>query len=74
MTPEDLKKWREEHFYSQQQLADALGVTNICVSRWEIGMRNIPSFLALALRALELEGGEQKIKGMKTKKGRKVKK
>jgi len=69
MTPEQLKEWRKSYEYSQIELAKALGVTNVCVSRWEIGMRNIPTFLHLALKWLELEkGDEPKMKGKKTKK------
>jgi hypothetical protein len=37
----------------------------LTVSRWERGVREIPSFLHLALRCLELEGGEIKAKGKK---------
>jgi transcriptional regulator with XRE-family HTH domain len=58
MTPEELKTWRKQEGYTQQRLADALGVTKVTVGRWETGVRHIPSFLALTLRALELEGGE----------------
>ena len=58
MTPNELKTWRKVNGYSQNQLAGALGVTNICVSRWERGVRKIPSFLHLALDALECKGGE----------------
>jgi len=66
MNPEELKTWRKKNGYSQLELANILGVTNICISRWENGAREIPSFLHLALRCLELEGGElQKIEGAK---------
>ncbi|HWR58781.1 MAG TPA: helix-turn-helix transcriptional regulator [Thermodesulfovibrionales bacterium] len=66
MTPEELTQWRERSGYSQIQLANALGVTNVCISRWENGARKIPAFLHLALRCLELEGGElHKVKGKK---------
>lgn len=68
MTPEDLKRWRQSNVYSQQRLADALGVFQVTVARWETGVRKIPSFLALALRALELEGGERKPRETKTEK------
>ena len=69
MTPEELTTWRERTGYSQLALGEALGVTNVCISRWENGARKIPSFLHLALRCLELERGEKEMKG-KTKKQR----
>lgn len=68
MTPENLKAWRKKNGYTQETLARALGVIKLTVSRWETGDRHIPSFLALALRALELEGGEEKPRETKTKK------
>ena len=58
MTPEDLKQWRELNGYTQQELATALGIYQVSVARWETGVRKIPSFLHLALRCLEQEGGE----------------
>ena len=67
MTPEDLKRWRELNGYSQQGLANALGVFQVSVARWETGVRKIPSFLHLALRCLELEGGES-IEGRRKRK------
>ena len=66
MTPQDLKKWREKNGYTQRQLAKALGVITISVSRWERGVREIPSFLHLALFGLECmgkKGGEQQKRG-----------
>ncbi|MDA8325127.1 MAG: helix-turn-helix domain-containing protein [Nitrospiraceae bacterium] len=65
MTPAELKKWREEHGYSQGQLARALEVHVMTVSRWERGFREIPSFLHLALECISM-------KGTKTKKERRV--
>ena len=59
MTPDKLKLWRNKHAYSQGDLAKALKVIPLTVSRWERGVREIPSFLHLALRCLELEGGEK---------------
>ena len=71
MEADELKKWRESNGYSQARLAKALGVVVMTVSRWETGTRSIPSFLHLALRCLELEGGDSN-KG-KTKKERRRK-
>jgi len=71
MTHIELKKWRSDHNYSQSQLAKALGTHVMTVSQWERNIRTIPTFLHLALRCLELEGGES-IKG-KSKKERRTK-
>jgi transcriptional regulator with XRE-family HTH domain len=71
MTHNELKKWRSDHNYSQSQLAKALGTHVMTVSQWERNIRTIPSFLHLALRCLEVEGGES-TKG-KTKKERRTK-
>jgi len=68
MTSDELKQWREVNGYSQARLAKALGVAVMTVSRWERGVRAIPSFLRLALRCLELEGGDRG----NVKRGRKV--
>jgi transcriptional regulator with XRE-family HTH domain len=68
MTPQILKTWRQGNGYSQSQLAKALNVATMTVSRWERGVREIPPFLHLALRCLELEGGESKTRSMKTEK------
>jgi len=68
MTNNELKKWREEHNYSQSQLAKALGTHVMTVSQWERNIRTIPTFLHLALRCLELEGGET-VKGKTKRKG-----
>jgi transcriptional regulator with XRE-family HTH domain len=63
MTPEDLKKWRFKNGYSQSQLAKRLNVDIMTVSRWERGKRaGIPSYLQLALRALECEQKMEKEK------------
>ena len=62
MTPQELKKWRDKNGYSQSQLAKALDVITLSVSRWERGVREIPSFLHLALFGLECmgkKGGEE---------------
>lgn len=53
MTKEELRTWRDATGYSQGQLAKALDVSVVTVSRWETGTRSVPSFLMLALRQLE---------------------
>ena len=58
MKPTALVKWRKKNGYSQITLGKALGVATITVYRWEKGMREIPSFLWLALKSLERKGGE----------------
>jgi len=58
MTSGDLKQWRKQNEYTQHSLAKALQVSHITIARWETDVRKIPSFLHLALRCLELEGGE----------------
>lgn len=66
MTPKELKAWRKKNGYSQGKLAKVLGVASLSVSRWERGVRQIPSFLHLALECLKLKGGEiKKVKGKK---------
>jgi DNA-binding XRE family transcriptional regulator len=66
MTPEDLKSWRKAHGYSQAALARALGVIPLTVTRWEMGVRKIPPFLAITLYGLECKGGEKKPRETKT--------
>jgi len=56
MKPLQLTKWRKKYRYSQKNLAEALGVAEVTVFRWEKAMRKIPPFLHLALGYLELEG------------------
>jgi transcriptional regulator with XRE-family HTH domain len=72
MTPEHLKKWRTEHGYTQVTLSEALKTHSMTISQWERGIREIPSFLHLALDALECKKkGVKKGKGTKkTKKER----
>lgn len=49
-----LVQWRQTLGYTQQQLADALGVSQNTVSRWESGIKPIgnPVMLRLALERL----------------------
>lgn len=83
MTGKELQAWRVKNRYSQTQLAKALGVITLTVSRWEREDRAIPPFLHLALKSLPKKGGEirkgrpaVKVSRTKTKmkKERKVKK
>ena len=60
LNPSGLVEWRKRNGYSQVKLSKALRVANITVYRWEKGMREIPSFLHLALKYLEENGGEEK--------------
>ncbi|MEW6214964.1 MAG: helix-turn-helix transcriptional regulator [Nitrospirota bacterium] len=72
MNPEELTTWRTKHGLSQEALANILGVTKACISRWESGHRKIPAFLHIALECLKVKkGGGLKLKGRKMKrKGR----
>lgn len=63
MTPNELVEWRKRNEHSQITLGKELGVTTITVYRWEKGMREIPPFLHLALKYLELKGGDELEKG-----------
>jgi transcriptional regulator with XRE-family HTH domain len=74
MEPADLISWRKKNQYTQKRLAQALGVAEMTIYRWENTMRGIPTFLHLALRCLELEGGEVKrSRGMNAKTRKEVK-
>lgn len=71
VTSKQLIAWRGENAYSQGQLARVLGVDVMSVSRWERNIVKIPPFLHLALKWLEKEGGELKVKGTMIKKTKK---
>lgn len=63
----ELLQWRKKNGYSQITLGKALGVSTITVYRWEKGMREIPSFLHLALKYLESIGTQNKERKQKAK-------
>ena len=67
MKPIELMNWRLKNNWSQVQLAAVLGVTNQAVSMWERGVREIPSFLYLALERLESTGDDLKPKTKRRK-------
>lgn len=60
MTPKQLKRERTSLAMSQAELAAALGVDTITVSRWERGVQPIPAMVRLALRALTDETKKEK--------------
>ncbi len=69
MAPKEIKAWREQNNYSQSQLANALHVHVMTISQWEREIRQIPSFLYLALKCLKKrKGGESKKRDMKKRK------
>jgi transcriptional regulator with XRE-family HTH domain len=49
----DLNIWRKQQGLTQKKLAECLGVDVMTVSRWERGVRGIPTHLPLALEALQ---------------------
>ena len=55
-----MAKWRKEWRLTQKQLAQALGVDVMTISRWERGVRGIPPHIPLALEALEHRMKEEK--------------
>jgi len=52
MKPEDFKVWRTSRDWTQQQAADALGVTRRSVIAWEDGTHPIKRHIALAMAAI----------------------
>lgn len=51
---EAIKSFRRRHGYSQQELADKIGISNIQIMRWE-NAKTMPSLLAIkALRDLKI--------------------
>lgn len=68
MTKDELKKWRADNGYSQAKLATTLGVASMTVTRWEMGIRSIPPYLHLALKALEGGETESGVEGNRKKK------
>ena len=53
MDGRELRMWRKAHRLTQTELGKLLGVWYVAVGRWERGERKIPSFLPLAMEALE---------------------
>jgi transcriptional regulator with XRE-family HTH domain len=53
MDADELRGKRKALEMTQAQLAKALGVNIMTVSRWERGLRSVPPHLSLALEASE---------------------
>jgi transcriptional regulator with XRE-family HTH domain len=57
MKPKELTARREQAGLTMKQLADALGVNNATVWRWEAGKTRIPRIVELALDKILRERG-----------------
>lgn len=64
MKGQELKKWRERHGLTQQQLAEEVGVTWVSVARWEAGSRSpnklTAPLLERAIQRIEKRQGKNK--------------
>ena len=66
MKGNELREWRRKQGLTQEELAKCLGVIRVTIARWETDVRAVPSFLPLALEALEnrlKEGGRDGLTG-----------
>ena len=57
MKPQDLKRIRQQLGFTQQELADQLGVGRVTVTRWELGLRSIPEPIARLVERVRAEAG-----------------
>lgn len=62
MHKNELRKKREALQMTQAQLAKALGVDSTTISRWERGVRPIPTYLSLALQTFEQQSQESVVR------------
>jgi transcriptional regulator with XRE-family HTH domain len=67
MDADELKEKRKALEMTQAQLAEALGVNIMTISRWERGLRSIPPHLSLALEAIEAKQKKKVSKRSKQK-------
>jgi transcriptional regulator with XRE-family HTH domain len=68
MNGDELRQRREALGMTQEQLAQALGVNTMTVSRWERGVRSVPPHLSLALEAIEIKQKKKSDKKAKQQK------
>lgn len=52
MTATQLRHLRERRDWSQERLAEAIGVHPMTVSKWERGVQPVPAMAAIAIRCL----------------------
>lgn len=52
MTPRELRRWRDEQYLSQSELASMLQVTTQTVKNWEMGRSPIPHMATLAFETI----------------------
>ncbi len=64
MNGKELKEKRNDLSFTQEQLANELGVTANTVARWERDEMKIPPFLHLALKTVERNLEEEKRKAI----------
>jgi len=62
MNGKELKEKRNQLSFTQEQLANELGVTSNTVARWERDEMKIPPFLHLALESVERKTLAKKLK------------
>ncbi|HEX8473220.1 MAG TPA: helix-turn-helix transcriptional regulator [Pyrinomonadaceae bacterium] len=61
ITMHELRTRRVALGLSQAKLAERLGVDTMTVSRWERGVRSIPTYIALALEAIEMREVQRRV-------------
>jgi len=53
MTAQELREARQSLGFTQQQLADHLGVSRVTVARWETGAWPVPPMVAIAMKGMQ---------------------